>query len=72
MPYIVPSMVKFNIVLKHFPMAQIITILHPEIIYDHSNPQYYYNSIVDFHLIKDESDYKYQFMIKLYGIGEIG
>ena len=27
---------------------------------------------LDFHLIKDESDYKYQFMIKLYGIGEIG
>ncbi len=27
---------------------------------------------LDFHLIKDESDYKYQFMIKLFGIGEIG
>ncbi|RZB33909.1 MAG: LPS-assembly protein [Desulfobacteraceae bacterium Eth-SRB2] len=27
---------------------------------------------LDFHLIKDENDYKYQFMIKLSGIGEIG
>ncbi|MBW1726108.1 MAG: LPS-assembly protein LptD [Deltaproteobacteria bacterium] len=27
---------------------------------------------LEFHLIKDENDYKYQFMIKLFGIGEIG
>jgi len=27
---------------------------------------------LDFHLIKDESDYEYQFMIKLFGIGDIG
>jgi LPS-assembly protein len=27
---------------------------------------------LEFHLIKDENDYKYQFMIKLSGIGEIG
>ena len=27
---------------------------------------------LDFHLIKDENDYRYQFMIKLSGIGEIG
>jgi len=27
---------------------------------------------LEFHLIKDENDYKYQFMINLFGIGEIG